>query len=139
MESAKAVVERIVECERVARQRIISEARPEILDKINRAHGILTHATMLDMDEFFNLSSAIRLGIECNLFNPATIPQINHLSLMVMPGHLQTFHKRTMTDDELKTARAHMVKEFFASRRWSGYRDFSSSTLDASAETSGSF
>ena len=116
IENARGVVERTVECERAARQRIVAEARPELLDKINRAFGILTHATMLEVDEFLNLSSAIRMGIDCNLFNPTTIANLNRLTLLIMPGHLQTMRKQTMTDDELKTARALAVKEFFANR-----------------------
>ena len=82
-------------------------------DKIQRAYGILTHATMLDVDEFLNLSSALRLGIECNLFNPTTPAQLNALTLNVLPAHLQTYHKKTMDDDELRTARANMVRKFF--------------------------
>jgi protein arginine kinase len=113
LESARRVVEKTVECERTARRRILNDARRELLDKVRRAFGILTYATLLDVDEFLNLSSAIRLGIDCNLFNPTTIAQLNRLTLMIMPAHLQTFHKRTMDENELKSLRAETVKSFF--------------------------
>jgi protein arginine kinase len=114
LESALRVVEKTVECERTARHRILSDARPELVDKVHRAYGILTHAALLDVNEYLNLASAIRLGIECNLFNPVTIPQLNRLTLLIMPAHLQTYHKRSMDKNELKSLRAETVKNFFA-------------------------
>ncbi|MGB7566832.1 MAG: hypothetical protein WBM07_03160 [Chitinivibrionales bacterium] len=115
LENIKRVMLKTVEAERTARERMLSDAQRELTDKIHRAYGILTHAIMLDVDEFSNLSSALRLGIECNLFNPTTVPLLNRLTLLIMPAHLQTYHKKSMTDDELRVARAEMVKTFFSS------------------------
>jgi protein-arginine kinase len=68
---------------------------------------------MMDEVEFINLSSAIRMGMECNLFTPLTIPDLNRLTLLVMPAHLQMFHKRNMNSSELSILRAETVKKFF--------------------------
>jgi protein arginine kinase len=114
LNNVRKVVEKTVECERTARQRILNDAVQELSDKIHRAYGILTHATMMDEVEFINLSSAIRMGMECNLFNPLTIPDLNRLTLLVMPAHLQMFHKRNMNSSELSIIRAETVKKFFA-------------------------
>lgn len=113
LENAKRVMLKTVEAERKARERVLSDAQRELTDKIQRAYGILTHAVMLDVDEFLNLSSALRLGIECNLFNPTTVPLLNRLTLHILPAHLQTYHKKSMNEDELRLARAETVKEFF--------------------------
>ena len=113
LENTKRVMLKTVEAERKARERILVDAQRELTDKIQRAYGILTHAVMLDVDEFLNLSSALRLGIECNLFNPTTLPLLNQLTLRIMPAHLQTYLKKTMSDDELRIARAETVKTFF--------------------------
>jgi protein arginine kinase len=112
LENTKRVIVKTMEAERKAREKVLKEARPELTDKIQRAFGILTYATMLDVDEFLNLSSALRLGIECNLFNPITVPQLNKLTLCILPAHLQTYHKKALSDDELRVARADMVKKF---------------------------
>ena len=109
------VITHIIESERVARQRLLSEARAELLDKINRAYGILTNATLLDVDEFMNLTSALRLGIECTLFNRMTIPQLNRMTLCIFPAHLQTLYKKNLNSDELRSARAELVREYFSS------------------------
>lgn len=114
LEGTRRVIEKTVECERAARQKILADARRELIDKIHRAFGILTHATILDVHEFLNLSSALRLGVECTLFNPISIPDLNRLTLLIMPAHLQTFHKRPMDDGELGARRADTVKQFFA-------------------------
>jgi protein arginine kinase len=113
LENTKRVILKTAEAERKARERILSDAQRELTDKIQRAFGILTHAVMLDVDEFLNLSSALRLGIECNLFHETTVPQLNRLTLRIMPAHLQTYFKKTMNDDDLKVARAETVKTFF--------------------------
>jgi protein arginine kinase len=94
---------------------MITDARGELIDKINRAYGILVHATLLDVDEFLNLSSALRLGIECNLFNTMTIQQLNRLSLSILPAHLETLHKKNMNINELRGARAELVRGYFDS------------------------
>ena len=114
LETTSRVIRKTAESERTARRRILDDARPELMDKINRAFGILTHASLLDVDEFLNLSSAIRLGIECNLFNPLTVPQLNGLTLAIMPAHLQTRFKRQMTGEELRPARAEVVRTAFS-------------------------
>ena len=113
LENTERVIIKAMEAERKAREKVLKNARQELTDKIQRAHGILTHATMLDVDEFLNLSSALRLGIECNLFNPTTPALLNALTLSVLPAHLQTYHKKPLDDDELRTARANMVRKFF--------------------------
>jgi len=110
LNSTLNVIRKVIEFERAARQQILNEAHAELLDKINRAYGILAHATMLDIDEFLNLSSALRLGIECTLFNSLTISQLNRLTLLVMPAHLQKLNKHEMTDNELRSARAKLVR-----------------------------
>jgi protein arginine kinase len=109
------VISKIIDYERTARQRILTDARSELHDKINRAYGILTNAMLLDVDEFLNLSSALRLGIECSLFNAMNIPLLNRLSLCILPAHLETLHKKPMDDNELRTARAELVRRYFKS------------------------
>jgi protein arginine kinase len=113
LENTKRVVLKTVEAERKARERILADAQQELTDKIQRSYGILTHAIMLDVDEYLNLSSAIRLGIECNLFHETTVPQLNRLTLRILPAHLQTYFKKSMSDDELRIVRAETVKAFF--------------------------
>jgi protein arginine kinase len=112
IDSTSTVVKNIIDFERKARERILADARSELTDKIFRSWGILCQATLLGIDEFLNLSSALRTGIECNLFDKCTIDDLNRLTLFVLPAHLQTCCGTTMSDSECKAARADLVKGF---------------------------
>jgi protein arginine kinase len=114
MDNAEAVVQQVIEFERKARERILADARLELTDKICRSWGILCQAKLLTVDEFFNLSSALRFGIECNLFDKCTLADLNRLTLFVLPAHLATCCGKALTPDEAGEARAALVQTFFA-------------------------
>jgi protein-arginine kinase len=65
------------------------------------------------VEGFFEHSSALRLGIECNLFDKCTLGDLNRLSLFVQPAHLETCFGRTLAPGEAEEARASLVKTFF--------------------------
>jgi protein arginine kinase len=105
---------RIGDRERKARERILSHQREFLTDKIAGAYGALDRAMRLGVEEFFDLSSFLRLGIECNLFDKCTIQDLNRLTLFIMPAHLQTVLKRDLDDVEISEARAGLVRSFFS-------------------------
>jgi protein arginine kinase len=107
----------IVERERKARERLLSDNRDVLTDKISRAFCTLCGATQLGVEEFLDLSSELRLGIECTLFDKCTIQDLNRLTLFVLPAHLQTFLKKDLNEDELTQARAGLVRSFFTQNR----------------------
>lgn len=112
--NADTLLHAIVDQEHKARERLLSEARLELVDKIYRSYGILSHAALLTVDEFLNLSSGLRLGIECNLFDKCTIDDLNRLMLFVLPAHCATATKTDMNEELLRSKRADLVKAFFA-------------------------
>ncbi len=114
VDSATTAVKNMVELERKARERLLANTRRELLDKILRSWGILREAKLLGVDEFLNLSSALRTGIECNLFDKCTIEDLNRLILFVLPAHLQACCRKSLTRDECREARANLVKTYFA-------------------------
>ena len=114
IENCLSAIRHIVECERSARQKLLSDRRQELTDKISRAWGVLCHATTLDINEYLDLSSALRLGIECNLFDKCTIDDLNRLMMFVLPAHLQTYCQKALNNDQCKEARADLVKTNFA-------------------------
>ncbi len=113
-ESTRAVVESIVDHERKAREKLLANARLELTDKIYRAYGILCNASLLSLEEFFNLTSAIRLGIECTLFDKCTIHELNRLTLFVLPEHLRVCMKKEIPENDIRAQRAELVKLFFS-------------------------
>lgn len=106
-------MQQIVALERKAREQILSHERQLLTDKISRSYCALCGADRLEVGEFLDLSSDLRFGIECNLFDKCTILDLNRLTLFVLPAHLQTFLKRDLGDNEIPESRARLVRSFF--------------------------
>jgi protein arginine kinase len=117
LDNAHTVLKHVVEFERKARERLLADAHLQLLDKIHRSWGILCQAQLLAVDEFLTLSSALRFGIECNLFDKCTRDELNRLTLFILPAHVATYYNREMTDDECREARAELVRAFFARKK----------------------
>jgi protein arginine kinase len=110
LENAYGAVQRLVGHERAARQKLLSDARQELTDKISSAWSLMCNAAVLDVTDFLNQASLVRLGIECNLFDKCTIPDLNRCTLFVLPAHLERFLGRVMDESEMRAARADMVR-----------------------------
>jgi protein arginine kinase len=108
--STEGLVRHVIGLEREARQRLLREARTELTDKVHRSYGILRYARALSVSEFLNLSSALRTGVDCGLLNGLSTLDINRLTLLIMPAHIQTLYDKTMDEDELAVMRAEIVR-----------------------------
>ncbi|MCX7726136.1 MAG: hypothetical protein N2053_04735 [Chitinispirillaceae bacterium] len=106
------IISQIISSEREARERVFKEASLELSDKVYRAWGILLYAKMLSMEEFINLSSALRLGIDSGIFKELTTEELNLLTIEIMPGHLEKHYSKKLTKDERHMLRAKRIKEF---------------------------
>jgi protein arginine kinase len=112
IEATQNVIRNVIDCERTARQRILGEAHREIEDKVYRAWGVLLHARLLGMDELLNLGSALRLGIECGLFNKLGLEALNRLTMICLPAHLQLLHAHPVAPEDIDVCRAEVVRNF---------------------------
>jgi protein arginine kinase len=115
--STERTVREIVAYEQRARQRLLSEAKLELCDKIYRAYGILAYARTLSVAEFMNCTSALRLGAETGLFTEVPLPELNAATLAIMPAHLQKYAKRSLDDRALSELRAERTRELFFKKR----------------------
>jgi len=114
LKHTRTTIAEVINHERKARERILEEAALELTDKTYRAWGILLHAKMLTTSEFLNLASALRIGIDCKLFNELTIEQLSRLTMSIMPAHLQKLYGKALSDDELQSIRAQTVQQFLS-------------------------
>ena len=106
------IIIKIAGYEREARERVLKEAETELTDKIYRSYGILKYARTLAVDEFLNLTSALRLGIECGFIPGMDIKTLNRMILLCLPAHMELFFKKRMDEDTINTVRADLVKKF---------------------------
>ncbi|MCL2182242.1 MAG: ATP--guanido phosphotransferase [Chitinispirillia bacterium] len=118
IESTSKVIREIIAHERTARERLLKDARLEVADKVWRAHGMLANARVLGLGELLNLTSALRLGIDCGLYEERTVEDINELVVICMPAHLQIYiSDRDNAPSEMDAARAEVVREAFGKKR----------------------
>jgi protein arginine kinase len=88
-----AAVERVVEAERLARERLLTHARPRLEDKVWRAWGLLTHARVLTGDEVGEHLGWLRLGLALGVLPSAAEglqwAVLDRLAGITQPAHLQ--------------------------------------------------
>ena len=106
-----SVTRSIIAEEAHARERLMSEASDQIIDKIWRAYGILRFARVLTSEEVMNLLSAVRLGVAMEVVDCVDISKINEILLLSQPAHLQKYYEEEMSPDRRDFIRAKMVRE----------------------------
>lgn len=113
-EALAKITAQIIEFENKARERLLSEAKEEISDKIWRAYGILCHARVLTSEEVMNLLSAVRLGVALGIIDTVSIAGINKLLILSQSAHLQKYVGAELDFVERDIARAKLVRESLA-------------------------
>src|SRR5690554_1343121 len=117
LENTQRTINEVIRHERKARARIFKDAKLELTDKVYRAYGILLHARTLSVKECLNLTSALRFGVVSGLFKLITIEELNRITLMSMPAHLQKYRDSSMDESGMLVARAELVRELLKRKR----------------------
>jgi protein arginine kinase len=104
------VIPEIIKYERHARKTLVGENRQALQDKVSRAHGTLSSATMMTSEETMDLLSSVRLGIHLGLLDDVTIATVNELFLNTQPAHLQKLMGNTLDGEERNAARARYLR-----------------------------
>jgi protein arginine kinase len=106
-----SIIPRIVEYERQARSVLVRKNATLLDDRVNRALGVLQSARLLGVEEAMKLLSRIRLGIHLDRLDCVPAGEINRLFLQIQPAHLQLAAGSELGADELRQARATLVRE----------------------------
>ena len=106
----RGVIPQIIQYERHAREVLTRDRRPFVEDKVRRAFGTLTSATMMTSEETMDLLSSVRLGVNLGLLDDMTIPQVNELFLHTQPAHLQKQMGASLDGEERNAARARYLR-----------------------------
>ncbi len=112
IQTTQRIIDRVIDCEKKARERIMNEAELELEDKVFRSYGILLYAKTLSVNEMLNLASALRIGIECGIFLEMDIATLNQMILMTMPAHIQFLDGVGLDEEAINRRRAEMVHAF---------------------------
>ena len=113
VDSVLIVVEKIIEKEEEARQKLFNERDLAVEDAIWRSYGLLSHARVMDTQEAMGLLSRIRLGIDRGYFKDLDHLRFNKLMIEIQPAHMEykaSFKEGTERRD---TVRADLLRSIF--------------------------
>ncbi|HAZ36678.1 MAG TPA: protein arginine kinase [Clostridiaceae bacterium] len=106
-----AVVSKIVDQEKAARQVLNEKQGKELEDDLYRSIGILKYARMLSSHEALNLLSNVRMGIDMGIIKDVKPEVVNELIVKVQPATLQLQSDKELSGAGRDELRAAIVRE----------------------------
>ncbi|MEM8866746.1 MAG: ATP--guanido phosphotransferase, partial [Verrucomicrobiota bacterium] len=89
------------------------EQRPQFLDKIGRAYGVLRNVHVLSSNEAMNLLSLMRLAVDFSMLPEENRSIIDRLFIECQPGHIQYAANGGIKPEERDIGRANKLREQF--------------------------
>lgn len=109
----QTVTEQIIEQESLLRERLKTDRKYQLEDKIGRAYGILCNARMIASDEALTLLSDVRLGVDLGILSGISLRSLNELMVAIRPAHLQKLGSQEMDSTERDIKRAEVIQAKF--------------------------
>jgi protein arginine kinase len=106
----REVIAMILQYERQARQVLMRERKQAEQDRVARALGTLSSATMITAEETMELLSSVRLGIHLNLIDDIPARAVNELFIHTQAAHLQKLMGTPLDGEERNAARAKYLR-----------------------------
>jgi protein arginine kinase len=106
----REVIQMILQYERQARDALMKERRQGEQDRVARALGTLSSATMITAEETMELLSVVRLGIHLRLINGVPATTVNQLFIQTQAAHLQKLVGHSLDGEDRNAARAKYLK-----------------------------
>ena len=107
---SKVIIPKIVEYERLSREKLLNEDITVLEDKISRAMALLKNARLISSHEALFLLSNLRLGVNIGIIKDLSIAAINELFMLTQPSHLQLNHGSVLTAEQRDMLRAQKLK-----------------------------
>lgn len=111
-----AVVNQIINQEKLARSKIMKKYKYELSDKINRSLGILKSAVLLNSKECLNLLSNVRMGVELGTIKDINKKDLNELLIEISPAYIQMKCESKLLQKERDLKRAQITKSKLGGR-----------------------
>ena len=106
----REVIPQIITYERQARDTLSRDSRQALQDRVSRAYGTLSSATMMTSEETMDLLSSVRLGVNLGLLDDLNIHAVNDLFISTQPAHLQKIMGSPLDGEERNSARAKFLR-----------------------------
>jgi protein arginine kinase len=111
LEEIREVMASILAYERSHRQMLLKDRRQAEQDRVARAIGTLSSATLITSDETMELLSAVRLGIHLNLLDDLPATTLNQLFINCQAAHLQKIEGSELDGQQRNAARARYLRK----------------------------
>lgn len=103
-------IKSIIDSEMESREYLTQKVGYETEDKIWRSYGILKNARILSVNEFLNLSAAVRLGVSLGIIRDVSISDLNRWLFQALPGHLSVLNEDVTNKKEENILRAKLIR-----------------------------
>jgi protein arginine kinase len=114
IENLHQVARQMIEHEKAARMKLLSESRPRVEDRIRRSFGILTQAIIMDSKEASQRLSDIRLGVHLGVIKDVKDQTLNELLVSTQPGFLQQTYGEALSPEQRDMTRAELIRSRLA-------------------------
>lgn len=104
------LIPKIVEYERIARDKLLAKDVNVLDDKIARALALLKSARLISSHEAMFLLSNLRMGINMGRVKEISIETINELFLLTQPAHLQINKGQSLSPEQRDVLRAETLR-----------------------------
>jgi protein arginine kinase len=114
IENLFQVAHQIIEHEKSARSKLLTESRLRVEDRVRRSFGILSQALIMDSKEASQRLSDIRLGSHLGLLPEVDPLSMNELLVSTQPGFLQMTFGEAMSPEDRDKSRADLIRSRLA-------------------------
>lgn len=111
IENLQSVASQIVEQERLARTHLLEHNKEQLIDKVYRAYGILSHARIVSSQEAMKLLSDVRLGVDLAIIEEVDPRIFNELLVKTRPNFLQKLAHRDLDAAGRDGMRAEIIRQ----------------------------
>jgi len=111
IDDLESIIEKLVEQERDARERLMERSAIHMEDRIFRSYGTLRHSRIMESNEAAKRLSDVRLGIDLGIITNVSHTILNELMILMQPGFLQQYAKKALTANERDVLRATLIRE----------------------------
>ncbi|WP_375140453.1 protein arginine kinase [Cohnella herbarum] len=114
IENLFQVARQMIEHEKSARSKLLTESRLRVEDRVRRSFGILSQAIIMDSKEASQRLSDIRLGVHLGLLPEVNELVLNELLVSTQPGFLQMTFGEAMSPEDRDRSRAELIRSRLA-------------------------
>ncbi|MBN1808273.1 MAG: ATP--guanido phosphotransferase [Planctomycetes bacterium] len=97
-----------------SRKKLMDKEPLMLKDRISRCRAVLDSAAVMGSTEAIGLLSILRFGIGMGLVQEPALASLDHLIMLVQPGHMQTIFGGSLSETERDARRPELVRKHLA-------------------------